>query len=94
MNLSDLICGQRYTFYYKTKYGDKIFRANFLTVFHYKQYTSLILNKYESEKEIIKEGHVWYMDPRYVYKIETLAEIFNGKTKLPDDVLHVIDDFC
>ena len=93
MQLSDLKNGQRYTFYYKTKYGEKIFRANFLTVFHYKQYKTLIVNKYESEFVDIKEDHVWYMDPKYVYKMETLTEVLDGKTKLPDDVLHVIDNF-
>jgi hypothetical protein len=51
------------------------------------------VNKYESEFVDIKEDHVWYMDPKYVYKMETLTEVLDGKTKLPDDVLHVIDNF-
>jgi len=93
MNLTDLMQGQRYTFYYKTRHGENIFRANFLALHQYKQYKTLIIDRYESDFVGTNKDTIWYVDPNLVYKIETLSEIIDGKSKLPDDVLHVIDNF-
>ena len=34
---------------------------------------------------------IWYMDFNLIQKTWSLCDILDGKTKLPDDVLHVID---
>jgi hypothetical protein len=36
---------------------------------------------------------VWYMNPNSITKVQTLADVLDGKSKLPDDVLMYIDNF-
>ena len=96
MDFSDLKKKQRYTFYYETQEGLKQhFRANFLGVVHDRQYTTLVINKYDSEFVFHHPNSVvFYMDPNRIYKIETLVDVLeHTKCKIPDDVLREINGF-
>jgi len=98
MDESTLIKGQRYLFNYTRKSGEKEqFRASFLGIHHYnnhlgKYYPVIILNKFY-HVGWSSPLDTWYMDFNLITKIWTLADILDGKTKLPDDVLHIIDNY-
>jgi len=94
MDFSKLLPGQRYLFHYVRKSGVKeCFRANFLGVQSYKEYSTLVVNNYDCQVWNMTPAEIWYMDLKSITKVETLVDIFGGKSGLPDDVLLYIDEF-
>lgn len=99
MDESKLINGQRYLFQYKRKSGEtEYFRANFLGIHHYNNhlgnyYPVIVLNNYYHHGWSNIPLEIWYMDFNLIQKTLALSDILDGKTKLPDDVLNVIDEF-
>jgi hypothetical protein len=94
-DLSGLMLGQRYLFHYvnpKT-HIDKSFRANFFGVHVYDSYSTMVIRNYDSKVWCMNPAEIWYMDPRSITKVQTLADMLGGKSKLPDDVLIYIDNF-
>ena len=95
MDFSKLLPGQRYLFHYARKHGEKeSFRANFLGVHEYKEYSTLVVNNYDNQAWHMTPAEIWYMDLKSITKVETLADILDGKSNLPDDVLLYIDEFA
>jgi hypothetical protein len=99
MEQKNLIRGHRYLFHYKKeREGRTTFRANFLGMNHYNNhignyYPVIVLNKYFHTEWSASQQEIWYMDFNLIKKIESLSFILDGKTKLPDDVLHIIDGY-
>jgi hypothetical protein len=104
MDFSRLSPGQRYLFHYKrnngtNEYGtNEYFRANFLGVRMYKEYSTLVVNNYDTNVWAMTPAEIWYMDLKSITKVETLADILgsgsgNNTRVLPDDVLLYIDNY-
>ena len=94
LDFSKLIHRQRYLFHYKNnRHLNQTFRANFLGIHYYKEYSTIMLNKYETDNYPVNKEEIWYMDPKSILKIESLSDIFGNKFKLPDDILFEIDNY-
>jgi len=99
MDHSKLIRGNRYTFHYKRQNEEaRSFRADYVGMNNYtnylgKCYQTIVLENYYNTSWAFNPLEVWYMEYNLIAKIESLADIINGKTKLPDDVLHIIDGY-
>jgi hypothetical protein len=99
MEKSKLIKGHRYLFDYQRKSGEReSFRANFLGIHHYNNhlgnyYPVIVLNKYSPNNWSNTPVNLWYMDFNLIANIQTLSDILDGKTRLPDDVLYIVDSY-
>jgi len=93
MLITELQKGQRYLFYYNTGLVDNgvvttyMFRANFVTIAN----LSIILDKYCIGGNL-NDGF-WTIPLDWIENIETLEEITNSKTILPNEILMEIDKF-
>jgi hypothetical protein len=93
MLITELLKGQRYLFYYNNGLVDDgvvttyMFRANFVTITN----LSIILDKYCIGGEV--QHGFWAMPIDWIEHIETLEEITNSKTILPNEILVEIDNF-
>lgn len=94
LDFSKLIHGHRYLFHYKNnRHLNQTFRANFLGIHYYKEYSTIILNKYETENYPVNKEEIWYMDLKSILKIESLSNIVGNKFKLHNDILFEIDNY-
>jgi len=94
LDFSKLIHGQRYLFHYKNnKQINQTFRANFLGIHYYKEYSTIMLNKYETNNYPLNKSEIWYMNPKSILKTESLSNILGNKFKLHDDILFEIDNY-
>jgi ribosomal protein S17E len=95
MDHSKLVPGQRYLFHYtsRAKSCEKLFRANFLGLVVFNKYTTLVLNKYESNKRTMTKC-IHYVASELIENYETLVTIMeNSPSSLPDDMLMEINNY-
>jgi hypothetical protein len=92
-SVEQLKIGNRYTFYET----DKIYRGTFLEYrsithriprFNPLRYIYVLYQENTEKNPVIK-----IINMNQIQRIETLSQIFDGGTILPDDVLSVIDQF-
>lgn len=96
MDFLQLKSGTRYLFYQKNKDGPiKYFRANYLGIFVWKKYTTLVVCNYENDESKINKKVIHYiMDSHNIINAVTLVDILkNKKCKLNNDVLNEINIF-
>jgi hypothetical protein len=96
MNLSDLRPNQRYMFRYKNPNSEDeaIFRANFIQLFKHDNWSTLIVNNYQSKKYANEPNSAWWsIDIALISSIECLPNIVGDKFVLPDDILLEIDNY-
>ena len=93
--ITGLMVGQRYLFYYDDPRSkvERCFRATFFGIHTYNTYSTMVLRNYDSSVWSMNPADVWYMNPNSITKVQTLADMLDGKSKLPDDVLIYIDNF-
>ena len=91
--IDQLIVGQRYLFYQ----NESVYRGKFLelrSIYNYLdmskpfQYIYIASDDLYNGKLVTKIIHT-----KFIIKVETLVETFQGKVGLPDDVLNVIDSY-
>jgi len=95
MNLSTLESKKRYLFCKNVKGNISYFRANFLASYVFNKTTSLIYNKRDTkERGLELYTTVYHMDSRDIVAAESLVDIVvTINCVLPDDVLHIINEY-
>jgi hypothetical protein len=95
MDFTKLKIGERYLFYHNNNGIIKYFRANYLGIHIWKQYTTLVVKNFESKDCKINKKAIYYvMYADNIINAKTLVDIFeNDSCKLPDDMLREINIF-
>ena len=95
MDLFQLQSKIRYLFCQNYNGNITWFRANFLGLVQFQQWTTLVCNNEESEYHPLSKATVFHMDANnIIVSGETLVDIMNEHPcKLNDDVLGVINSF-
>jgi hypothetical protein len=91
MLLTELKLKNRYTFHYKNR--DTYFRANFLGIFSNNSVTYIILNKGQEKNKQLSNVEMLYVDMRLISNIETLLDIVDLKSLIPEDMLNEINEY-
>ena len=94
VSINELREGQRYLFHCKPTNHTTWFRANFVRIVPTpNNYLYFQLRLYESIDRDIDPKVVYYVTTEMVTKIETLTDVLDNNHRLPDDVLHIIDNY-
>ena len=94
VNANELRVGQRYLFRCKPTNHIPYFRANFIKIIVTpNNYSYLKLNMYEFPDREIDPNVVHLVTIEMITKIETLSDVLDNNHRLPDDVLHLIDNY-
>lgn len=94
MDLFQLTPKTRYLFCENNNGNIKWFRASFLGLHTFQQWTTMVCKYYESDDHPLTSNTVFHMHSHNIISGETLTNIFeNYPCKLPDDVLNIINSF-
>jgi hypothetical protein len=85
-----LIRGHRYLFteMCPNTFYERQYRANYTSVIE-----GFLVTKYNEKKEPEHFEHTIFTPVQWIVKVESLEDILEGKTILPDDVLRIIDKY-
>lgn len=95
MDFTKLKYNHRYLFYQKNRDSSiKYFRANYLEIFVWKEYKTLIIWKYQDEDSKINNSIHYITGTHNIISAKSLIDIIDEKRcKLNDDVLNEINSF-
>jgi hypothetical protein len=95
MDFAQLKIGERYLFYQNKDGVIQYFRANYLGIHVWNQYTTLVVKNFEDKNCKLNKNAIYYiMDTPNILHAERLDNIVQPVIcKLPDDVLREINFF-